>query len=193
MKASAEKIQERKRVMIMKKKEQNLDRFQFSTSCRNAIIQHEKHYTTTPAKDWNEAKHIFSQGTKYFNLGLQLFSFEEELVQRVRVNQLLSKLYKQLAAFKQEKIANNDALDRVSKIQWRRIKCLELSLGFCDPEANLIQVDIHRQTSLNVCPGPGAHLRAGRYLPRAPGAQAEEVRENRRQPRPQAAPENGNE
>ena len=135
MKASAEKIQERKRVMIMKKKEQNLDRFQFSTSCRNAIIQHEKHYTIIPAKDWNEAKHIFSQGTKYFNLGLQLFSFEEELVQRVRVNQLLSKLYKQLAAFKQEKIANNDALDRVSKIQWRRIKCLELSLGFCDPEA----------------------------------------------------------
>ena len=140
MKASAEKIQERKRVMIMKKKEQNLDRFQFSTSCRNAIIQHEKHYTITPAKDWNEAKHIFSQGTKYFNLGLQLFSFEEELVQRVRVNQLLSKLYKQLAAFKQEKIANNDALDRVSKIQWRRIKCLELSLGFCDTKANLIQV-----------------------------------------------------
>ena len=152
MKASAEKIQERKRVMIMKKKEQNLDRFQFSTSCRNAIIQHEKHYTTTPAKDWNEAKHIFSQGTKYFNLGLQLFSFEEELVQRVRVNQLLSKLYKQLAAFKQEKIANNDALDRVSKIQWRRIKCLELSLGFCDPEANLIQVDKHRQTSLTCLP-----------------------------------------
>ena len=138
--------------MIMKKKEQNLDRFQFSTSCRNAIIQHEKHYTITPAKDWNEAKQIFSQGTKYFNLGLQLFSFEEELVQRVRVNQLLSKLYKQLAAFKQDKIANNDALDRVSKIQWRRIKCLELSLGFCDTEANLIQVDEHRQTSLTCLP-----------------------------------------
>ena len=53
---------------------------------------------------------------------------------------MLSKMYKHLAAFKVEQVANNDNLDRVCKMLWRRIKCLEISLPFLDPEADIIQV-----------------------------------------------------
>ena len=140
MKTSAEKIQERKRVMIGKKKEQNIEKFQLPTNCRNAILQIEKNYLTLPAKNWNEAKATFSKGTTHFNLALQLFSFEENCFERVKVNQMLSKMYKYLAAFKVEQVANNDNLDRVCKMLWRRIKCLEISLPFLDQEADIIQV-----------------------------------------------------
>ena len=140
MKTSAEKIQERKRVTIGKKKEQNLEKFQLSTNCRNAILQFERHYLSIPAKDWKEAKAIFSQGTKHFNLALTIFSFEENLLDRVKANQMLSKMYKHLAAFKVEKVNNNDNLDRVCKMLWRRIKCLEICLPFLDPETHIIQV-----------------------------------------------------
>ena len=140
MKTSAEKIQERKRVTIGKKKEQNLEKFQLSTNCRNAILQFERHYLSIPAKDWKEAKAIFSQGTKHFNLALTIFSFEENCLDRVKANQMLSKMYKHLAAFKVEKVNNNDNLDRVCKMLWRRIKCLEICLPFLDPETNIIQV-----------------------------------------------------
>ena len=140
MKTSAEKIQERKRVTIGKKKEQNLEKFELSTNCRNAILQFERHYPSIPAKNWNEAKAIFSQGTTHFNLALTLFSFEENCLERVKANQMLSKMYKHLAAFKVEQVNNNDNLDRVCKMLWRRIKCLEISLPFLDTETHVIQV-----------------------------------------------------
>ena len=140
MKSSAEKIQERKRVMIAKKKEQNFDKFPLSTNSRNATLQLERNYLTIPAKNWNEAKAIFSEGTKHFNLALQLFTFEENCLERVKANQMLSKMYKHLAAFKVENVNNSDNLDRVCKMLWRRIKCLEISLPFLDPETHIIQV-----------------------------------------------------
>ena len=140
MKTSAQKIQERKRVMIGKKKEQNIEKFQLPTNCRNAILQFEKNYLTIPAKNWNEPKTIFCKGTTHFNLALHLFSFEVNCFERVKVNQMLSKMYKHLAAFKVEQVANNDNLDRVCKMLWRRIKCLEIGLPFLDPEADIIQV-----------------------------------------------------
>ena len=139
-KASAEKIQERKRVMIMKKKEQNLDRFQFSTSCRNAIIQHEKHYTITPAKDWNEAKNVFNFGKKIVDFALQLFASIEDQTKSIEVSQILSKMYKHLAPFQKEKIASNDALARLCKIQWRRVQCLEPFLKVLTPEEDTVKV-----------------------------------------------------
>ena len=140
LKSSSDKLQERKRVIIRQKKDENLDKFCFTTNCRNSIGQYANNYRTLPAKDWNAAKDIFSEAKKCVDVAMNLLSFDENKVQRVEVNQILSKMYKHLSMFQQEKIASNDALARVSKIQWRRIKCLEACLMYLKKEEDVVQI-----------------------------------------------------
>ena len=125
MKASADKLQERKRVMIMEKKVENMDEFSFSRAQRNTIIQLERNYIILPGRDWNEVKAVFNFAKKWVDFALQLFSSSEKQSKTIEASQTLSKMYKHPASFQQEKIASNDALARLSKIHWRRIKCLE--------------------------------------------------------------------
>lgn len=146
MRASAEKLQERKRVMILKKKVENLERFSFNTSCRNNIIQHEKYYRTLTAKDWNEAKVIFLDAKKIVDHALKNFAVEGNLLKNIEVNQILNKIYHHLTAFHQDKIASSDSLDRVCKMHWRRIKCLETSLAQCSNDNGDLNVKVQELT-----------------------------------------------
>ena len=134
LKSSSDKLQERKKVMILQRKDENLDKFSFTTNCRNSIAQFENCYRTLPAKDWHAVKEIFSDAKKYVDSAMKILSFEEDKLKRVEVHQILSKMYKHLSMFQQEKIASNDALDRVSKIHWRRIQCLEACLMYLEKE-----------------------------------------------------------
>ena len=140
LKTSSDKLQDRKRVMILQRKDENLDKFNFTTKCRNSIGQFANNYKTLPANDWNAAKDIFSDAKKCVDIAMNLLSFDKDKAQRVEVNQILSKMYKHLSMFQQEKIASNDALDRVSKIQWRRIKCLEECLMYLEKEVDVVQI-----------------------------------------------------
>ena len=98
MRASADKLQERKQVMIMKKRLDNLDKFTFSTTCRNIIIQYEKLYRSMLAKDWNEAKIIFSDAKKMTDQGVEVFSVDDDLMKRVETVQCLNKMYHHLSS-----------------------------------------------------------------------------------------------
>ena len=140
MKASADKLQERKRVMILEKKVENMEDFGFSRPQRNTILQFERNYITLPGKDWNEAKAVFNFGKRFVDLALQLFSSSESQSKAIETSQMLSKMYKYLATFQQEKIASNDALARLSKIHWRRVKCLEPFLKVLSVEEDAVKI-----------------------------------------------------
>ena len=140
MKASADKLQERKRVMIMEKKVENMEEFCFSQPQRNTILHFERNYITLPGKDWNEAKAVFNFGKKFVDFALQLFSSSDSQSKTIETSQILSKMYKHLASFQQEKIASNDALARVSKIHWRRVKCLEPFLKVLSVEEDTVKI-----------------------------------------------------
>ena len=140
MKASADKLQERKRVMIMAKKVENMENFQFSQKQRNTMIQFERNYVTLPGRDWTEAKNVFNFGKKIVDFALQLFASIEDQTKSIEVSQILSKMYKHLAPFQKEKIASNDALARLCKIQWRRVQCLEPFLKVLTPEEDTVKV-----------------------------------------------------
>lgn len=140
MKASADKLQERKRVMIGTRKFENLENFQFCQSQRNTVIQYERNYITLPAKDWSEAKTVFNFGKKFTDFALQLFSSNEDQSKALDVWQILSKMYKNLAPFQKEKIASNDALARLSKIQWRRVKSLEPFLKVLTADQDSVKI-----------------------------------------------------
>ena len=146
MRASADKLQERKQVMIMKKRLDNLDKFTFSTTCRNIIIQYEKHYRSMLAKDWNEAKIIFSDAKKMTDQGVEVFSVDDDLMKRVETVQCLNKMYHHLSSFQQDKTVSADTLDRLSKIHWRRIKIMESCLEHCDQETEEERVKIQELT-----------------------------------------------
>ena len=140
MKASADKLQERKRVMIMEKKVVNMEEFSFSRPQRNTIIQFERNYLTLPGRDWNEVKAVFNFGKKFVDFALKLFSSSEKQDKTIENSQILSKMYKHLGTFQQEKIASNDALARLSKIHWRRIKCLEPFLKVLTVEEDTVKI-----------------------------------------------------
>ena len=49
-------------------------------------------------------------------------------------------MYKNLAPFQKEKIASNDALARLSKIQWRRVKSLEPFLKVLNADQDSVKI-----------------------------------------------------
>jgi len=126
MKASTEKLQERKRALILARKEETLsDQFNFDKNSRNIIVQYVNQYPTLPGRDWNETIIIFAAAKKEVDFALKYFTLETNKEEHVWIKQQLSKMYKYLTAFQYEKIASIEAVTKLSKLHRRRVKCLE--------------------------------------------------------------------
>ena len=141
MKASVEKLQERKRALILSRKEADLDnQFTFDTRSRNIINEFENQYPMVAGRDWNETSVLFLAGKKEVEFALQHFDLDKKKEEHIEIKQMLSKMYKSLSSFQYEKIASIEAVTKLSKMQRRRVKCLESCLVELKKPEDIIKI-----------------------------------------------------
>ena len=129
LQASLDKLQERKRVLILSRNvAETDDHFSFNTNMRNMILEHENQYPVVPGRDWNETSILFIAAKKEVGLALKYFDITNTRTEHANIMQIQSKMYNSLAAFQYEKIASIEAVTKLSKIQRRRVKGLESCL-----------------------------------------------------------------
>ena len=141
LKASVMKLQERKRVLIHSRKEDTLnDQFSFDRNSRKMIAEFENNYPVTAGRDWKETSVLFTAGKKEFDFALKYFDLIEKRAEHVSIKQMLSKMYKSLTAFQYEKIASIEAVEKLAKLQRRRVQCLQTCLAVLKCPEDTIQI-----------------------------------------------------
>ena len=128
MEASEEKLEERKRVMVVPRKQESLgSRFSLPNHLVAKVEDRKNRYPDTPGKNWEDTAVLLRKG----------LAEAHNLMNEVSVVMAVVRMWSCLAAFLANKVPSLEVLTRQAKIQRRRIRLLEncleeLQKGVCD-------------------------------------------------------------